>query len=122
MSEIVVFGIAVAAFALGIVAHQIWVKIVVWHTLREMHRAGIDIEELLRDETETVKDTRVECRLEEHEGIWFLYRKDTGEFVAQGRNKQELADAVTSRFPDKMVVATDIDDEVRQRFAAQADG
>ena len=121
MSEIVVFGVAVAAFALGIVAHQIWVKIVVWHTLREMRRAGIDIEELLRDETETVKDTRVECRLEEHEGIWFLYRKDTGEFVAQGHNQQELADAVTSRFPDKFVVATDIDDEVRQRFAAQAD-
>ena len=121
MSEIVVFGVAVAAFALGIIAHQIWVKIVVWHTLREMRRAGIDIEEFFRDETETVKDSRVECRLEEHEGTWFLYRKDTGEFVAQGRNKQELADAVTTRFPDKLVVATDIDDEVRQRFAAQAD-
>jgi hypothetical protein len=121
MDEIVIFGIAVGAFALGIFAHQLWVKIVVWHTLREMRRAGIDIEELLRDETEPVKDTRVECRLEEHQGMWFLYRKDTGEFVAQGRNKQELADAVTSRFPDKLVVATDIDDEVRQRFAAQAD-
>ena len=122
MSEIVVFGIAVAAFALGIVAHQIWVKIVVWHTLREMRRAGIDIEELLRDETETVQDTRVECSLEEHQGMWFLYRKDTGEFVAQGRNKQELHDAVQSRFPDKFVYASDIDDETRQRFSAQADG
>jgi len=121
MDAIAIVGIAVGAFALGIVAHQIWVKIVVWHTLREMRRAGINIEELFRDETETVKDTRVECRLEEHEGTWFLYRKDTGEFVAQGRTKQELSDAVTSRFPDKLVVATDIDDEVRQRFAAQAD-
>ena len=121
MDAIAIFGIAVGAFALGIFAHQIWVKIVVWHTLREMRRAGIDIEEFFRDETETVKDTRVECRLEEHQGMWFLYRKDTGEFVAQGRTKQELSDAVTSRFPDKMVVATDIDDEVRQRFAAQAD-
>ena len=121
MDAIAIVGIAVGAFALGVVAHQIWVKIVVWHTLREMRRAGINIEEFFRDEAEKVKDTRVECRLEEHEGMWFLYRKDTGEFVAQGRNKQELADAVTCRFPDKLVIATDIDDEVRQRFAAQAD-
>jgi hypothetical protein len=121
MDGIAIFGIAVGSFALGIFAHQIWVKIVVWHTLREMRRAGIDIEELLRDDAEPVQDTRVECRLEEHEGTWFLYRKDNDEFVAQGRNKQELSDAVTSRFPDKLVIATDIDDEVRQRFAAQAD-
>ena len=122
MNEFAILGIAVGAFALGIVAHQIWVKIVVWHTLREMRRAGIDIDELLRDDEEVVKDTRVECRLEEHQGIWFLYRKDTGEFVAQGRTEQELGEAVKARFPNKFVYASDVDDELRQKYSAQADG
>ena len=49
MSELLVIGIAVTAFVLGIMAHQIWVKIVVWHTLREMRRAGIDIEKMFDD-------------------------------------------------------------------------
>ena len=122
MDEIAVFGIAVGAFALGIFAHQIWVKIVVWHTLREMRRAGIDIDELLRDEPEVVSESRVECRLEQHEGMWILYRKDTDEFVAQGRTQEELHSAVKSRFPDKFVYASDVDDEIRQRYSAQADG
>ena len=47
MNELLVFGIAVMAFALGIFVHQLWVKLVVWHTLLEMRRAGIDVEMML---------------------------------------------------------------------------
>jgi len=121
MDEITVFGIAVGAFALGIMTHQIWVKLVVWHTLREMRRAGIDIEELLREEEEVGDDNRVECRLEEHEGTWFLYRKDNNEFVAQGRNKQELSEAVEKRYPHQFVIATEYADGTKERFQASAD-
>ena len=120
MSEIIMLGIAVGAFGLGIFAHQIWVKIVVWHTLREMRRAGINIEELLREEEPAVSRD-IACRLEQHDGIWFLYNADNNEFVAQGRTRRELDEAVAQRFPDRRVVARDVDEEIRARFLAQAD-
>ena len=120
MDTLLVVGIAVMAFVLGIMAHQIWVKIVVWHTLREMRQAGIDIEKLLReDEPEVTRD--IACRLEQHDGIWFLYNADNNEFVAQGRTRKELDEAVAQRFPDRRVVARDVDEEIRARFVAQAD-
>ena len=120
MTELLVFGIAVMAFVLGIIVHQLWVKLVVWHTLREMRRAGIDIEAMLgEDEPEVSRD--IACRLEEHEGVWFLYNADNNEFVAQGRTRKELDEAVAQRFPDRKVVARDVDEAVRARFLAQAD-
>ena len=120
MSELLVIGIAVTAFVLGVIAHQIWIKIVVWHTLREMRRAGIDIEKMFDDhEPEVTRD--IACRLEQHDGVWFLYNVDNNEFVAQGRTRRELDAAVARRFPDRRVVARDVDEEVRARFVAQAD-
>ena len=120
MTELLVFGIAVMAFVLGIIVHQLWVKLVVWHTLREMRRAGIDVEKMLgEDEPEVSRD--IACRLEEHEGVWFLYNADNNEFVAQGRTRRELDEAVAQRFPDRRVVARDVDEAVRARFLAQAD-
>ena len=120
MDKLLVVVIAVMSFVMGIMAHQVWVKIVVWHTLREMRRAGIDIEKMLReDEPEVTRD--IACRLEQHDGIWFLYNADNNEFVAQGRTRQELDAAVAQRFPDRRVVARDVDEEIRARFLAQAD-
>ena len=121
MSELLVIGIAVTAFVLGIMAHQVWVKIVVWHTLREMRRAGIDIEKMFDDHEPEVCPPDIACRLEQHDGVWFLYNVDNNEFVAQGRTRRELDAAVARRFPDRRVVARDVDEEVRARFVAQAD-
>ena len=120
MSELLVIGIAVTAFVLGVIAHQIWIKIVVWHTLREMRRAGIDIEELF-DKPEPEVNRDIACRLEQHDDIWFLYNVDNNEFVAQGRTRQELDAAVAQRFPDRRVVVKGVDENVRVRFLAQAD-
>ena len=53
--------------------------------------------------------------------MWFLYNADNNEFVAQGRTRKELDEAVAQRFPDRKVVARDVDDAVRARFLAQAD-
>ena len=120
MTESLMIGIGVMAFVLGVMAHQIWVKIVVWHTLREMRRSGINIEELF-DKPEPEMNQDIACRLEQHDGIWFLYNADNNEFVAQGRTRQELDAAVAQRFPDRRVVAKGVNDEIRARFLAQAD-
>jgi hypothetical protein len=111
----------ILGFILGIAAHILWVKIVVWHTLRELRRNGIDIEELLSEKDEPAPTRNVECRLEQHDGVWMLYRKDNNEFVAQGRSKQELSDAVERRYPDQFVIATEFADGTREKFYASAD-
>jgi len=111
----------ILGFVLGIAAHIFWVKIVVWHTLREMCRAGIDIEELLAQQDESPVPSNMECRLEQHNGVWILYRKDNNEFVAQGRNKQELADAVELRYPGRFVIATEFADGTQEKFRTSAD-
>ena len=111
----------ILGLVLGIAAHILWVRIVVWHTLREMRRAGIDIEELLSKQDELSVSSDVECRLEQHDGFWILYRKDNNEFVAQGSSKQELADAVELRYPGKFVIATEFADGTREKFRTSAD-
>lgn len=46
-------------------------------------------------------------RLEQHNGVIYAYRKDTEEFIAQGRDKPELLAAMIARFPssDKFRIA-----------------
>ena len=86
-----------------------------------MQRNGIDLDELFSDEESEQVARNVECRLEQHDGVWILYRKDNNEFVAQGRNKQELSDAVEKRYPGQSVVATEFADDIKERFQASTD-
>lgn len=123
MNELSVIGIAVVAFVLGILAHQIWVKLVVWHTLREMRRAGIDIEDILREaggEKSHDEPKIVPARLEEYQGQFFLYHSETNEFIAQGATEKEVSAHTDANVPNCAVVVTQADHDVLERFRATA--
>ena len=68
---------------IGILAHKLWVKLVVWYTLREMKQAGIDIDALLEEAEDDDKSATMHVRLEFDRDQYFLYNADTQTFMAQ---------------------------------------
>ena len=56
-----------------------------------------------------IKDTFIFVKPEQHGDMIYLYETETGRFVAQGKNKEELAMNCKSRYPTKNVVMTDED-------------
>lgn len=102
----------------GILIHYITMRIVVWATLRQMERRGIEIENLVQKIRQDAQALVVEARLEEHQGEFFLYRVDNGEFIAQGTTAREIQDRTEKRITGRAVVVTESDDEVMERYRA----
>ena len=100
--------------------HRFWVDFIVWRTLREMvegdhpelERALAAIDEDGKQQSVSV----ISCRLEEQDGMFYLYRADNNEFVAQGRTPTELGQAADLRYPGRACVAGDIDNEVAVKY------
>lgn len=65
--------------------------------LHEQH-----VEEMQEKAIETLRETIIPSKIEEHNGLLLLYNKETNEFLAQGTTFEELEKAVHSRFPDKL--------------------
>lgn len=115
--------------ALGLIAgwflHRFWVDFIVWRTLREMVEG--DHPELQRALAAIDEDGKersvpmIACRLEEQDGMFYLYRADNNEFVAQGRTPTELGRAADIRYPRQACVAGAIDDEVAVKYRALKD-
>lgn len=64
--------------------------------LRELNQ---DLERELGDEPKSKPQPDVQVKLEQHLGTIYAYRKDNNEFIAQGRDRQELLAAMLARFP-----------------------
>lgn len=54
--------------------------------------------------------TTIDVRIEEHQGVIYAYRRDTGEFLAQGQTKTQLIDHVKSRMTDVRLIITEGED------------
>lgn len=55
---------------------------------------------------EEMSNRWVDMTIDEHEGVFFAYRKDDGSFLGQGRDAIELSAHLRSRFPDKKFTLT----------------
>jgi hypothetical protein len=113
MLESFVLGICV-----GMGVAYVMMRIVVWATLRQMERRGIEIENLVQKIKQDAQASVVEARLEEHQGEFFLYRVDNGEFIAQGTTAKEITARTDQRIHDKAVVVTQANDGVMERYRA----
>lgn len=47
----------------------------------------------------------IEVNIEKHEDTFYLYNRENSEFVAQGKNKEEIVEAINSRFKGCRVLA-----------------
>jgi len=55
-------------------------------------------------EAETVKavnESVIQITLEKNNGIFYIWNKDTNDFMGQGKTRQELENALAKRYPDK---------------------
>jgi hypothetical protein len=52
---------------------------------------------------ETAESSKLLTRLEEHNGVFYLYRYDTDEFLAQGSSKKEVQQRVNEKFKNSPV-------------------
>jgi hypothetical protein len=102
---IVVF---LVAFYLGHKLSSLWQQ---WTFARILDDLGVkpeQIKALLDEDAAAAVDedglTRLEVRVEQHQGVLFAYRTDTEEFLGQGTDKQTLIDSIARRLRDVRLV------------------
>lgn len=102
---IVVF---LVAFYLGHKLSSLWQQ---WTFARILDDLGVkpeQIKALLEEDLAAAVDedglTRLEVRVEQHQGVLFAYRTDTEEFLGQGTDKQTLIDSIARRLRDVRLV------------------
>jgi hypothetical protein len=94
------------------------VKIMIWATLRQIERQGVEIDSLIASMQAKAREPVIEARLEEHQGEFFLYRVDNGEFIAQGATAGEIVERTDKRIRDRPVMVIEADDGVLERYRA----
>ena len=108
----------IVGFVIGLAVSYIITRVIVWLTLKQIEREGIEVEELLERVKKKVAEKVVQARLEEHQGVFYLYRIDNGEFIAQGRSHVEVERLTELRIPNLPVYVTEADDAVMERYRA----
>lgn len=60
------------------------------------------LDEAIQSGLSKLKETIIPARIEDVNGILFLYNRETEEFLAQGKDMTELNRSARERFPDKL--------------------
>jgi hypothetical protein len=60
------------------------------------------IEHKIDEGIKAFRECVIDSKIEESDGLLFLYNRNTNEFLGQGKDLRELNDAVMKRFPDKL--------------------
>lgn len=80
---------------LGAFFHRIYIDI----RLRIIEKR---IENKIQSTLTELKKSVIDAKIEFVNGMYFLYNRETNEFLAQGRNYNELETAARSKYPNKL--------------------
>lgn len=72
------------------------------------------IEFKVQEGMKKLKETIIPSRIEEHGGYLYLYNDETHDFIAQGKDMEELNKNAKIRFPDKLF---NVPQEVLNKYA-----
>lgn len=64
---------------------------------------------LAQDVIDEIKSKIIDASVEVHGGIFFLYNKDTKEFLLQGKDYEEIVSLIKTKFPGKHFNVTEKD-------------
>jgi predicted sulfurtransferase len=92
MEAFVLVGIG---FICGVWFHKLYVSI-------RKQIIELRIEKEIDAKVKTLKEKIIPSRIEEANGLLFLYNNETNEFLGQGANADELETSVKARFPGKL--------------------
>ena len=82
-------------------------------------RAEAQIETLMAA-IKTVSAKHIAARVEQHDGVFYVYRVDDNTFLAQGSSLDELKQRIEDRIKDAQVFVTEGDPEVVSALKATA--
>lgn len=63
-------------------------------------------EEIAEDTLKEFKSNIVDIKVEDHDGQFFVYKREDGSYLAHGETKTKLEDILNEKFPGKMFNAT----------------
>lgn len=72
------------------------------HARRTIDRLISEIEQSIDTQ---ISESIIPITVEKHEGVFYVYNKDTEEFMGQGNTRIELETTLAKRFPDKKFAA-----------------
>lgn len=90
-----IFAVFILGFILG------------WVLREEMAKRRVDaLLNQLGGELENVAKDLINIKIEQHSGMYYVFNKETDEFMAQASTRQELEDSLAERYPEKRFAAT----------------
>lgn len=83
-----------------------WLIIKVWQ--KYLTAKNESLVEQIKDMQTQIKNSVILVDIEKHNDIFYLYDKDTREFIAQGSNFNEVKKNCEARFKGKSVIADEV--------------
>ncbi len=100
--------------AVGVWMFYLALKLAVHILSRRIQRDLETLEEALKEHVDLIP-----CRVEQHDGVFFVYNNETNEFMAQGSTLIELRERIKARWKDQRVSVVAGDDAVLEQLKAQ---
>ena len=100
----------------GIVFGMVLAMVVVYVYLRMvMLRAAENLDNLL-NVIERLKESIIHARIEEQDGVFYVYNIEDQSFMAQGKTIVELRERIEQRWRDAQVFITEGDEDAIERL------
>lgn len=85
--------------------------IVIWFLMKLLENYLTARNEILREDLEEIskkiKETIVNVNIEKYGDMFYVFEKETNNFIAQGQSMSEIKEIMQKRFPTKTFVATE---------------
>lgn len=90
-------------FILGLLCGVLAIALFLIILINALAKARIKyIEQKVEEGIKAFRERVIDSKIEESNGLLFLYNRKTNEFLGQGKDLRELNDVVMKRFPDKL--------------------
>lgn len=89
----------IAGICVGFFIGVIFTRLII---IIEKERKLKEIDKVVSEKIEELKSKIIPARIEEANGLLFLYNSETNEFLGQGTNANTLESSVKARYPGKL--------------------
>lgn len=108
---------AAIGFIIGVVVTGIVVRILATWAVKRFER---ELGQMLYNAEKSQESKIIRARVEEDNGTFYFYNNDSGEFLAQGNNLQELLDHLEIRKPGMTCQVVNGDEKTIETLKAMA--
>jgi len=99
---------------IGVTAFYLTMKLAVNLLARRIEQQLETLDQALKEHVDLIP-----CRVEQHNGVFFVYNNETNEFMAQGNDLAELRERIKARWKDRRVSVVAGDENVLEQLKEQ---